>query len=148
MFGFEQESVYRALAVLALIYFGVMFAVGCDLVSGIKKAKKRGEMRRSNLLRMTVKKLSEYWNVLLAGLAPDIICYAVGWYDLPFATAIVALFIVGIEIKSIYEKAENKKKYKEVAEVAGKVVVNRDNIEEVSKALNEYFNNKDDEKGK
>ena len=146
--GIEESVVYKALASVAIIWIGVLLSVGCDLWSGIRKAKKRNEDRTSIGLRMTIDKLGKYWNALFAGLAPDLVCFVVGWYQLPFVTAVVALFIIGIEIKSIYEKAEDKKKYKEIAGVAGRIVINSKDKEEVIKLIAKYLENeKENSKG-
>lgn len=148
MLGIEQSVVYKALAAVAIIWIGVLLSVGCDLWSGIRKAKKMNEDRTSIGLRMTIDKLGKYWNALFAGLAPDLVCFVVGWYQLPFVTAVVALFIIGIEIKSIYEKAEDKKKYKEIAGVAGRIVISSKDKEEVIKIITEYLENeKENSKG-
>ena len=143
MLGIEESVVYKALAAVAIIWISVLISVGCDLWSGIRKAKKRKEDRSSVGLRMTIDKLGKYWNVLFAGIAPDLVCFVVGWYQLPFVTAIVALFIIGIEIKSIYEKAEDKKKYKEIAGAAGRIVINSKDKEEVIKIITEYLDEKE-----
>ena len=148
MLGIEQSVVYKALAAVAIIWIGVLLSVGCDLWSGIRKAKKMNEDRTSIGLRMTIDKIGKYWNALFAGLAPDLVCFVVGWYQLPFVTAVVALFIIGIEIKSIYEKAEDKKKYKEIAGVAGRIVISSKDKEEVIKIITEYLENeKENSKG-
>lgn len=138
MFGFDEIVVSRALGALVIIFFGVLMAVCLDLISGIKKAKKRGEATTSKGLRMTIKKLTEYMAVLLLGLAPDLICFAVGWYSLPCVTAFLALLIVAIEARSMFEKSKDKKKYIEVAELSGKVLADK---EEIIKILTEYLEN-------
>lgn len=143
MFGFNEVEVYRALFSLVVIFISVLIAVSIDLRCGWKKAKKRGEDRTSTGLRMTVKKLNEYATALLFGLAPDLICFVVGWFTLPFITAGIALFLIIVEIKSVYEKAENKAKYKEAAVATGKIVINATDKEEIIKILTEYLDEKE-----
>ena len=57
----------------------------------------------------------------------------------PFITLFGALGISLIEVKSIYEKAENKVKLLEVGYLAGKIIANKDDLAEVVKAVTEYM---------
>jgi len=44
-----------------------------------------------------------------------------------------------IEIKSIYEKAEDKVRIENVANMAGKIITNKDDISEIVKAVVTYM---------
>lgn len=148
MFGFNEVEVYRFALSLAVIFISILIAISIDLRSGWKKAKKRGESTTSAGLRMTVKKLNEYGTAILFGIAPDLICFVVGWFSLPFITAGIALFFIIVEIKSVYEKAENKAKYKDAAVATGRIVINATDKEEIIKILTEYLENeKENSKG-
>jgi hypothetical protein len=52
-----------------------------------------------------------------------------------------------IEIKSIYEKAEEKIKIDNVAELAKQVARNKENIGAVADAVIDYLKKKDEKKG-
>ena len=113
----------RVLPVLILMlgeYVMVLFAVVADLVSGLRKAKLRGEARRSKALRRTVDKLCRYYNALFAMSVIDVMQMAAVAYMsvigaarlpmLPMFTLFGAICIAIIEVKSIYEKASDKEK--------------------------------------
>lgn len=113
----------RILPVLMLMlgeYVMVLFAVVADLVSGLRKAKLRGEARRSKALRRTVDKLCRYYNALFAMSVIDVMQMAAVAYMsvigaarlpmLPMFTLFGAICIAIIEVKSIYEKASDKEK--------------------------------------
>lgn len=115
-----DEMMRLALAgvVVVMEYLLVLMAVLADLWSGIRKARQRGEARRSEALRRTVAKLGQYYNVMLSLTVVDamqlgLMCYvrvACQWNApiLPVFTVFGALGIAAIEVKSIYEKAEQK----------------------------------------
>ena len=117
----NANEMYRlALAGLVVVmeYCLVMMSVLADLWSGIRKAKKRGEARRSEALRRTVNKLSQYYNVMLSLTVVDAMQMGLATYVrmacdwnvpvVPVFTVIGALGIAAIEVKSIFEKAEEK----------------------------------------
>ena len=61
----------------------------------------------------------------------------------PFITLIGAIGICMIEIKSIYEKAEDKVRIENVGALAGKIITNKDDISEIVKSVVEYLNKPD-----
>ena len=48
-----------------------------------------------------------------------------------------------IEIKSIYEKAEDKEQFDKAGQVMGKIIINRENVEEIAASIKEYLNDND-----
>ena len=115
-----NETMMLALAGMTVVleYGLVLAAALADLWSGLRKARRRGEARRSEALRRTVSKLCQYYNVMLALTVVDAmqiglmyyVRVACGWDAplLPCFTVIGAIGIAAIEVKSIYEKAEEK----------------------------------------
>lgn len=115
-----NETMMLALAGMTVVleYGLVLAAALADLWSGLRKARRRGEARRSEALRRTVSKLCQYYNVMLSLTVVDamqigLMCYvrvACGWDAplLPCFTVIGAIGIAAIEVKSIFEKAEEK----------------------------------------
>ena len=62
----ESQNTIRIawlLGIVAAEYILVLLAVLADMVSGIRKARQRGEARRSEALRRTVAKLGR-WSTL------------------------------------------------------------------------------------
>ena len=111
----------RLAFVLALMigeYVLVLLAVAADLWSGVRKARQRGEARRSKALRLTIDKLCRYYNALFALTVIDVMQIAAVEYLrvacgyplplFPLLTLIGAVGIAIIEVRSIHEKAEEK----------------------------------------
>ena len=117
---FNELRVMPVLMLMLGEYVLVLFAVVADLVSGLRKAKLRGEARRSKALRRTVDKLCRYYNALFAMSVIDVMQMAAVAYMsvigaarlpmLPVFTLFGAICIAIIEVKSIYEKASDKEK--------------------------------------
>ncbi len=120
---FTAEMTERLLWILATVvaeYFLVLAAAAADLASGLRKARRRGETTRSRALRRTVDKLARYYNVLIVLTVVDamqitaaVFLRTVEGYDvptIPVFTLIGSLGMAFIEVKSIFEKGDDKEK--------------------------------------
>jgi len=144
-----MEKIIIILWILVSIYVLVLIMIFTDLWSGVAKARKSGVVRSSYGFRRTIEKTARYYNVLLALTVIDAmqivsLWYLETYYDkivpmFPFLTLIGAIGICLIEVKSIYEKAEDKVKILEVGDLAGKIITNKDDISEIVKAVTEYM---------
>lgn len=144
-----MEKLIIILWILFALYCEVLLIVWADFLSGITKAKKNGVVRSSYGFRRTIEKLSKYYNLLIALTVVDAMQVSAIWYMdefytitvpmFPFITLFGALGISLIEVKSIYEKAENKVKLLEVGDLAGKIIANKDDLAEVVKAVTDYM---------
>ena len=126
------------LLIIACLYALIFLFVFLDLWAGIRKAKQRGEYRSSKGLRKTVDKISRYFNMILVITAIDAVqMLAIGLLNpqtshhlpvLPFFTFLGTIFVGFIELKSIYEKNEDKEKSKiaDAARVLSEVLQHRD----------------------
>lgn len=107
-------------------YLLVLLAIAGDMVSGIRKARQRGECTRSSALRRTVDKAATYYNLLVVLTVVDamqivaaLLLRTVEGYDVPTIPIFTLVGSVGmacIEVKSIFENA-NKKRQNDVAEI-------------------------------
>jgi hypothetical protein len=61
----------------------------------------------------------------------------------PVITLFGAIGVCLIEIKSIYEKAEDKVRIENVGNLAGKIIANKDDLTEIGKAIADYMTDKD-----
>lgn len=112
---------------VAIAYLAVFCLILADLWAGVRKAKKRGEMRTSIGYKRTIEKIQQYYNALIAltvtdGVQMFAVLYLAQFHGytlpvFPFFTTIGALGICLVEIKSILEKAEHKTK-KDMSEIA------------------------------
>ena len=119
----ESQNTIRIawlLGIVAAEYILVLLAVLADMVSGIRKARARGDATRSRALRRTVDKLARYYNVLIVLSVVDAMIIVAGFfarvvegYDvptLPLLTLIGSVAIAAIEVKSVFEKSSVKEK--------------------------------------
>lgn len=133
----------------AFMYICVFLAIACDLWSGVRKARKRKEVCTSYGYKRTVDKIARYYNMLLVVSIMDAMLVISNTNNLlslpifPYLTLIGALFLCFIELKSIFEKAEDKIKFEEAGSIAGKILADKD-VAGVLKAISEYIKtNKD-----
>ena len=149
-----MEKIFVTLWILFGIYMMVLLAILADLWAGVRKAKKNGVARSSYGYKRTIDKIGRYYNVMIALTVIDAMQAASVWYLetyyqcaiplFPFVTLLGAIGIGLIEIKSIYEKAEDKVRIDNVATLAGQVISNRDNLDAIAKAVSEYMHKKEE----
>ena len=128
------EPFTTQLTCLSVVYILVFFVICLDLVSGLRKAKKRGKLRSSYGMRKTIDKLVRYFSMLLVITAIDAVqMLAISQWDmstghnlpiLPFLTFLAAMFVGFIELKSIYENSEEKERarFEDAAEDISKLI--------------------------
>ena len=149
------------LFVVAWMLFGILmtplFFIPFDLWAGIRKAKQRNEKISSDGWKRTVNKVARYYNALLALVVVDGMQMAGVWYldnyyeyhipVFPFITLLGAFGVAAIEVKSIYEKAEEKERreMKQVAALATEIAKHKADPIEIAKAVVEYMNNNKEE---
>lgn len=106
----DYTQLRTVLAIIIIMWVFVAVAMIVDLVSGVRKAKQRGEMRTSYGFKQTVNKFVLYYACMLFAFMFD--CIGMFFYPLPFVTLIAAAFLIFIECKSVLEKAHDKDKRK------------------------------------
>jgi phage-related holin len=150
------------LFVVSWIFFGILlvplFLMVLDFWAGIRKAKLRGELITSDGWKRTIEKVAKYYNALLALVVVDIMQIAGIWYMntyyeyhvpiFPLITFLGVLCVAAVEIKSIYEKADEKqrKEMKQVINLATELAKHIKNPVEVVKDVNEFLNEKEEDK--
>lgn len=102
------------------IYVAVLLLIGADLWSGVRKARRRHEVRTSKGYRQTVHKVARYYNMLMALSVMDAMQMGGVWcldafyaHHIPLLPVVTLLGAIGIgciEVRSIYEKAEQKER--------------------------------------
>lgn len=147
------------LFIVAWMLFGILltplFFIGFDFWAGIRKAKQRKERITSDGWQRTVRKIARYYNMLFALVSVDCMQMAGVWYldnyyeyhipIFPFITLLGAMVVGTIEIRSIFEKAEDKEKreYKQVAMLATELAKFKTDPDELVKALAKYLEKED-----
>lgn len=149
------ELIMLAALMIGVEYILVFVAVLLDLISGLKKAKKRGEATLSEALRRTSDKLGRYYLPLMGLTVADLAQIAGIWlldtywsYSIP-VFPIITLFgtigICAIEIKSIMEKAEDKAKYIRVGKLSKDLLKNKDSTDKIVGLVVDYLKEQEDE---
>lgn len=104
---------------LLLVDYGcVLVSVIADLISGLRKAKMRGEKCTSSGLRRTVDKIGRYYLALFSMTVIDVMLVAsldflrdsgvAAVPVFPYLTTFGALALALIEVKSICERSDEK----------------------------------------
>ena len=119
----------------------VFLAMIVDLISGLRKAKIRGEYRSSEALKRTFTKFITYEGGMIIALCFDILIHMSRLLPLlgldtinevPFISCLVGAFLCVVEFISVREKAEQKtkKQMKDAAALLSTMLQN-DNLKEV-----------------
>lgn len=96
--------------IICVLWFMVFLGIVIDLISGVRKAKTAGIARTSYGFRSTVSKIIQYYSVMAFAGMFDVISSLLT--NLPYFSMIAAAFLLFIEAKSVYEKADAKVKRK------------------------------------
>ena len=151
-----MEKIIVLLWILFTMYILILIMIFVDFWSGIRKAKKNNIVRSSYGFRRTVEKIKEYYNAMIALTIIDAMQVTAIWYletyykyeipMFPFVTLVGAIGLCIIELKSIYEKAEDKQRFHEAGALITNIARNRSDIEEIAKSVANYLNEQTDEK--
>lgn len=149
-----MKGIEELVVTLFLVFFILvtpMFFIALDFWSGVRKAKQRGEDITSDGWQRTVRKLARYYNFIFAFMVVDALQITGIWYlhnywgcsipIFPMMTMIGAMIVAAIEIRSIFEKTEEKMKrdVTKVALLAREIARYRTDPEEVAKAISKYM---------
>lgn len=131
----DFSNLLKKLEIAGVMGLIVLIAIGIDLVSGVRKAKKLGLARTSVGLRETVKKVIQYLTVILFGLMIDVLISKL--LDWPYVTMALCVGLVVIEGISVWEKAEVKLKKKVSSNIDGlaDILANVQNKDAMLKAI-------------
>lgn len=124
----------------------VFVAISVDLVSGWRKATERHEAHTSYALSRTISKVLMYQGVMIVTGCIDVVLsvchvtqllHVVLLDNLPVMSGLMCVLLCLVELKSIYEKAEDKsrRRLKETAEILTKILHNGMSADELKKIL-------------
>lgn len=107
-------------AFMLLCYVIILGLIFCDLKSGVRKAKQRGEYRDSAGYKRTIDKIARYFNMTFALSLIDVVqialifflyyFYQVDLFMVPWFTLIALGYVAWVEVHSIWEPADVKEK--------------------------------------
>ena len=143
----STKEVVSVVAIVLMCCICVFIMVGLDLVSGVRKAIRRGELSSSYGYKRTISKIVKYYSALFAISIIDVLQVFTIWhlntyseYDLPLVpifTIIASLGICFVEFKSIVEpiEAKDRAKMQEVAKLAKAIADAGFDAKEIGKVL-------------
>lgn len=134
------------LSVVVMACFIVLSAMVIDLISGLAKAKQRGEIRSSWGLKRSLNKFIMYEGGMLIAAGIDLLMHASHIYQLfrleaiygiPVITCLLGVFLLVVEFLSVREKADEKTRTEmsRVADLAGKMVHKEELVDALTKAI-------------
>lgn len=136
------------IALVAMIV--VLMAMIVDLISGLRKAKVRGEYRSSEALKRTFTKFITYEGGMIIALCFDILIHMSRLvqlfgldviYGVPVISCLVGMFLCVVEFISVREKAEQKtKKQMDDAAKLLNTMLQNDNLKDVLRIAIEQQN--------
>lgn len=136
------------IALVAMIV--VLIAMIVDLISGLRKAKVRGEYRSSEALKRTFTKFITYEGGMIIALCFDILIHMSRLvqlfgldviYGVPVISCLVGAFLCVVEFISVREKAEQKtKKQMDDAAKLLNTMLQNDNLKDVLRIAIEQQN--------
>lgn len=146
MITLEQIGGMVTIAVVAMMI--VLIAMLLDLVSGLYKAKLRGEIRSSQALKRTITKFITYEGGMMIAVGVDLLIHLSRLMDLfgldiligvPVVTCLVGVFLLVVEFLSVREKADQKTK-KQMSDAANLLndMLQNDNLREVFRVAIEH----------
>ena len=139
----------RILTLSAVAMLLVFLAMAIDLMAGLRKAKKRGEIRSSWGLKRTLDKFVSYEGAMLIASMADVMVFFCHVWEIvglrmlqgvPVLSCVLAVFLLLVEFISVREKADEKTKT-EISR-AGDVLKNVTR-EEVLKVIADVLKNKE-----
>lgn len=138
--------------IVVLLYVIVLGLIFADLWSGIRKARKRDELRTSEAYKRTITKIAKYFNMVFALTLVDAaqiavifyLCYCYGYNIpmLPIFTFIGTAYVGFVEIKSITEPANIKeqKQQEDFKRLLMAVIQEKEHPEKIVEALQKLMN--------
>lgn len=138
--------------IVVLLYVIVLGLIFADLWSGIRKARKRDELRTSEAYKRTITKIAKYFNMVFALTLVDAaqiavifyLCYCYGYNIpmLPIFTFIGTAYVGFVEIKSITEPAniKERKQQEDFKRLLMAVIQEKEHPEKIVEALQKLMN--------
>lgn len=115
--NFLTQELSNLLAIAMVACIIVLVAMIVDLISGLSKAKQRGEYTSSNALKRTLNKFVMYEGGMVIAICIDVLLHFTNLHHLfgltpicgvPVVTLLVGIFLCVVEYLSVREKADQK----------------------------------------
>lgn len=123
---FIQDHLFLHLVLIAVSTAAIIVAMAMDFISGVQKAKQRGELRTSAKYKKTVTKAKKYFSPFLVLTMIDLICCVV--IPFPIFAMLWAAYVCFCEFKSVREKSWEKEELRKAEKTMSIIIENKDDI--------------------
>lgn len=137
---FLNQHLYKHIVLIALCCVVTLIAMTIDLVTGIHKAKLRGEATTSTGLKKTATKARKYFTPFFTLCCIDILCSVV--IPLPAFSMLWTVYCIFCEFVSVREKSWKKSEIRKAEKTMSIIIENKDDI---AKLVSEMIKQKQEE---
>lgn len=127
------SHLYGYVVLIVVATAALIFAMGIDLIFGIRKAKQRGEATTSTGFKKTCEKARKYFSPYLVLLCIDLLAAVL--LPVPAFSMLWAAYCVYCEFKSVREKAWQKEELRKAEQTMNVVIENKDDIAKLVAAV-------------
>ena len=144
IYNFINEHMMIHIVLIALCIAATIGAMFVDLVSGIMKAKQRGEARTSTGYKKTAIKAKKYFTPFIELCFIDLLCCVV--IPFPVFSMIWTGYCIFCEFKSVREKSWEKAELRKAEKTMSVIIENKDDIAKIMAQILFDNENKKEEK--
>ena len=130
---FIENHMMNHIILIALCVAATIGAMAVDLVSGVQKAKQRGEARTSTGYKKTATKAKKYFTPFLTLCFIDILCCVV--IPIPVFSMLWTAYCIFCEFVSVREKSWQKEELRKAEKTMRVIIDNKDEIAKMAAEL-------------
>ena len=144
IYNFINEHMMIHIVLIALCIAATMGAMLVDLITGVMKAKQRGEARTSTGYKKTAVKAKKYFTPFIELCFIDLLCCVV--IPFPIFSMIWTGYCIFCEFKSVREKAWEKAELRKAENTMSVIIENKDDIAKIMAQI--LFDSEKEKEGK
>ena len=126
LYNFIQDHLMMHIILIAISSAMILTAMIVDLITGIMKAKQRGEARTSQALKKTATKGQKYFTPYLVLVCIDVLTSVI--IPFPVFSMLWAAYCILCEFKSVREKSWKKAELRKAERTMNVIIENKDEI--------------------
>lgn len=126
LLDFMHGQLYKHIILIAVCITVTIIAMTIDLITGIHKAKQRGEATTSTGLKKTATKARKYFTPFFTLCCIDILCSVV--IPLPAFSMLWTAYCIFCEFISVREKSWRKEEIRRAEKTMSIIIENKDDI--------------------
>lgn len=126
IYNFINEHMMTHIVLIALCIAATIGAMFVDLVSGVMKARQRGEARTSTGYKKTATKAKKYFTPFVELCFIDLLCCVV--IPLPIFSMVWTVYCIFCEFTSVREKSWEKAELRKAEKTMNIIIENKDDI--------------------